>query len=128
MSTHVTLSSIRWVDRGFAEMGCTVSVGDDSFTMPVPYQLIDGPVGVHPELYVNEGARSVAWRMDRWAVRNTELQRALPLSLMSMATAVRVAREFAADSGISWQSDEFELSAWSSAWVERNGTVSGGES
>lgn len=127
MSAHVELTNLRWVPQGFSLMTRTARVGEDEFTVPMPCQFLDGPVAVVPQLDVDEQTPSLTWRLDRWTVTHTDRKQSLPVSTAGMAAAVRAAREFEADPGISWSSDEVEIGAWASAWVERENARMRGE-
>lgn len=127
MSAYVKLQAFRQIPGGLTASYQTVHVGGVDYSLPMPFTEVADPVVVAPLMEVSEDGRSVSLRMDRWRVLNLDRNLQLPLHLADMATAVRAARGFERDTGISWHSSETDLSAWVLAWLEQERTRTGGD-
>ncbi|MBE9375587.1 hypothetical protein IQ251_14130 [Saccharopolyspora sp. HNM0983] len=127
MSAHVEMTNLRQFPGGYEQLSIRCSLGEDSFGMPLPVQFVSGPVAITPLRVVDEQARSVTFRMDRWQVLHTQRRQLLPLVVPGMAAAARIAHLFQDDPGISWEADAVEIEAWASAWAARANAARGGE-
>lgn len=127
MSAHIELTNRLSFPGGFEELSFSFWIGQGSFTMPLPCQFVSGPVAVTPVRAVDEQGQAVTLRLDRWQVLHSTRKQLLPMVFPSMAWAVRAARGFEDDPGISWDSPEVEIESWAATWAERANATRGGE-
>lgn len=127
MSAFVKLTSVRPFPGGYSIPARTMRLDGVDYELPVPFVEISGPVVVAPVMETSEDTRAVSIRMDRWEVLHLDAGLRLPMHLADMATAVRAARDFDADPGISWQSSETDFHTWVLTWLEQERARAGGD-
>src|SRR5437764_6699984 len=119
MTARVQLTSVRRVPSGIQSLTRTYTIGDVAYEIPMALQQIDHELVIAPETVPSDDGQALVTRLDRWEVLNLDLNLRIPLWLPDMATAARVAREFTADPGVSWDSNPAEIEAWALAWLKR---------
>jgi hypothetical protein len=105
----------------------SVELGGVTYQIPLPFLQVSGPVVLTPLIETDEQSRSIELRVGRWQVTHLDSGRRLPAVLGTEAVALRMAREFEADRGISWDSDDIEVQSWTAAWLEQNVSSAGGD-
>lgn len=118
MSAYVKLASVRQVSGGVAMSSRTIRVADVDYDVALPFVEVADPVVVTPVMELGADGRSVSIRLDRWEVVHLDLNLRIPLVVGEMSGAVRVAREFERDPGVSWRSEPDELRRWAWSWAE----------